>query len=106
MATYEALQQELAGLAKVEGVTVVDIMKLPAPLDVALKKMLKESLSLDALSTEIQLSVDETHEVVDLLIEKGFVKTEEQSDQGGQMYKVYLARVRKHNLPANLFDAL
>jgi hypothetical protein len=103
MVNFETLQQTLAGLDRVEGVTVVDIMKLPAPLDVTLRRMLKESLSLAALSAEMQLPVDETHQLMNLLIEKGFVKTEEQSDHGGQMYRVYFARTRKLNLPDNLF---
>jgi predicted ArsR family transcriptional regulator len=104
MATFGALQQELAGLARVDGVTLVDIMNLPAPLDAALRKMLKVSLSLDSLAAEIQLPVSETRQLMDSLVEKGFVKTEEQSGQGGQVYKVYFARMRKHNLPAALVD--
>ena len=106
MASFEALQQTLTQLDRVEGVTVVDIMKLPPPLDVTLKRMLKEPLSVDALATDIQLPVDRTCQIMDTLIDKGFVKTEEQSDVGGRLYKVYFARMRKHNLPDNLFDAM
>jgi hypothetical protein len=104
MATFGALQQELAGLARVDGVTLVDILGLPTPLDAALRKLLKEALSLDSLADEIQLPVSETRQLMDSLVEKGFVKTEEQSSRGGQVYKVYFARIRKHNLPAGLFD--
>lgn len=104
MATFEALQQELAGLTKMDGVTVVEIMALPEPLAATLRKMMKESLSLAALTAEIQLPVDETRQIMEILIEKGYVKTEDQSDQGGQVYKVYFARTRKQKLPANLFD--
>jgi hypothetical protein len=104
MATFGALQQELAGLAKVDGVTLVDILRLPAPLDAALRKLLKAALPLDALAGEIQLPVDETRQLMDSLVEKGFVKTEEQPGRGGQVYRVYFARMRKHQLPAGLFD--
>jgi hypothetical protein len=104
MATFEALQQELAGLAKVEGVTLVDILELPAPLDAALRKLMKEALPLDALADEIQLPVNETRQLMDILVEKGFVKTEDQHGRGGQVYKIYFARMRKHHLPAGLFD--
>jgi predicted ArsR family transcriptional regulator len=103
MANFETLQQTLAGLDRVEGVTVIDVMKLPAPLDIVLRRMMKEPLSLSALSAELQLPVDETHQLMDLLIEKGFVKTEDQSDHGGQVYRVYFARTRKLSLPDNLF---
>ena len=105
MATFEALQQKLTGLAKkVDGATLVDILELPAPLDAALRKLLKEPLALDALAAEIQRPVNETRQLMDILIEKGFVKTEEQASRGGQVYKVYFARMRKHKLPAGLFD--
>ena len=103
MATYEALQEALSGVPRVDGVTMVDIMALPEPLDAALRKLLKESLSLDALSHEIQLSPTETRQIMDTLVEKGFVKTEDQPDQGGHVYKVYFARMRKHSIPDNLF---
>ncbi len=102
MANFSTLQQQLAGLARVEGVTVVDIMKLPAPLDGILRRMMKEPLSLSALSTELQLSTAETHQLMDLLIAKGFVKTEEQSSHGGEIYRIYFARTRKLNLPDSL----
>jgi predicted ArsR family transcriptional regulator len=105
MATFGALQQALAGLAKkADGVTLVDILELPAPLDAALKKLLKEVLPLDSLANEIQLPVSETRQLMDILAEKGFVKTEEQPSRGGQVYKIYFARMRKRNLPAGLFD--
>jgi predicted ArsR family transcriptional regulator len=99
MADFESLQQTLAQLDRVEGVTVVDIMKLPSPLDVVLKRMLKEALSLSTLAAELQLSAEQTRQVMDLLIEKGFVKAEDQSDHGGEVYKIYFARTRKLNLP-------
>lgn len=102
MATFEAIQQALTGLPRVEGVTAVDIMKLPAPLDVTLRKMLKEPLSLDAVAAEIQMSKDETSQLMDILVERGFVKSEDQSDHGGLVYKIYLARTRRLNLPASL----
>jgi hypothetical protein len=103
MASFEALQQTLTQLDRVEGVTVVDIMKLPPPLDVTLKRMLKEPLSLAVLSAELQLSPEQTHQLMDLLIEKGFVKAEDQADHGGAIYKIYFARTRKLSLPDGLF---
>jgi hypothetical protein len=103
MADFEALQQTLAKLDRVEGVTAIDIMKLPEPLDAVLRKMMKQPLSLNALMTELQLPAAETHRLMDLLIEKGFVKVEEQAEQGGEMYKIYFARTRKLNLPDGLF---
>src|SRR3989304_874297 len=104
MANFEALRQELAGLAETEGVTLVDILQLPAPLDAAIRKLLKEALTLDQLADEIQLPVSETRQLLDILVDKGLLKTEQQASRGGQVYKVYFARIRKHNLPAGLFD--
>jgi predicted transcriptional regulator len=103
MADFEALQQTLAKLDRVEGVTVVDIMKLPSPLDAVLKRMLKEPLSLSTLSTELQLSAEKTHQLMNLLVEKGFVKVDGQDRQGDYVYRIYFARTRKLSLPDNLF---
>ena len=104
MATFEALQQTLLELNKVNGVSMVDVLALPAPLDSAIKRLLKETLSLDKLAEQIQLPVHQTQELLDILVIKGFLTTEEQTSIGGKFYKVYFARMRKHNLPANLFD--
>jgi predicted LPLAT superfamily acyltransferase len=104
MATFGTLQQELAGLAKMDGVALVDILKLPPPLDAALRKLMKKALPLDALADEIQLPANETRQLMDTLIEKGFVKTEDQPGQDSPVYKISFARMRKHHLPANLFD--
>ena len=104
MTTFETLRQELAGLARTEGVALVDILQLPAPLGAALRKLLKEVSTLSQLAAEIQLPMNETRQLLNILVDKGYLKIEPQSNQGGQVYKVYLARTRKRNLPAGLFD--
>ena len=103
MADFVSLQQTLAKLDRVEGVTVVDIMKLPSPLDGLLKRMLKEPLSLSTLSAELQLPAEETRQLMDLLVEKGYVKVDGQDRQGDNVYRIYFARTRKLSLPDGLF---
>lgn len=104
MATFNELQQILAKISKVNGVTMVDVMTLPAPLDSVLKKLLKEIQSLDQISDELQLPIDQTRQLLDSLIEKGFLTAEDQMSGGGRLYKVYFARMRKHNISDKLFS--
>jgi predicted ArsR family transcriptional regulator len=104
MATFNELQQMLAKLSKVNGVTMVDVMALPAPLDSVLKKLLKEIQNLDQIADELQLPIDQTRQLLDSLIEKGFLTAEEQMSGGGRLYKVYFARMRKHNISDKLFS--
>lgn len=103
MADFDALQQTLAKLDRVEGVTVIDIMKLPSPLDVTLKRMVKEPLSLKTLSSVLELPVEKTHQLMELLVEKGYVKIDGQDRQGDYVYRIYFARTRKLSLPDGLF---
>jgi hypothetical protein len=103
MATFETLQQVLVKLERVEGVTAVDIMKLPSPLDATLKRMLKEPLSLTALASALQLPAEKTRQLADLLVEKGFIKVDGQDRQGDNVYRICFARTRKLSLPDGLF---
>ena len=75
---------------------------MPAPLDSVLKKLLKEIQSLDQISEEMGLPPDETRELLDILIDKGCLTAEDQMSGGGRLYKVYFARMRKHNISDKL----
>jgi predicted transcriptional regulator len=102
MATFNELQQALAKIAKVNGVTMVDVLALPAPLDGVLRKLLKEIQSVDQIAAELQLPIEQTLQLLDALIEKGFLTAEDQMSGGGRLYKVYFARMRKHNISDKL----
>ncbi len=103
MATFEELQKTLRGMDRLNGITMVDVMNMPAPLDTVLKKLLKEIQSLDQISEEMQLPIEQTRQLLDILVEKGCLTAEEQMSGGGRMYKVYFARMRKHNISDKLF---
>ena len=104
MPTFDELRQSLTNMAKVNGVTMVDVLALPVPLDGVLRKLLKEIQSVDQIAEELQLPIDQTRTLLDILIEKGFLTAEDQMSGGGRLYKVYFARMRKHNISDKLFS--
>lgn len=102
MATFDALVQELDRLNHMNGVSAVDILELPAELQSVLQSMLRRPMSLAQLASELQLSEDEARIVADMLVEKGFLISEERGESGGPRYKVYFARTHTHHIPAEL----
>ena len=99
MTDFEELRQQLVRLSRVNGVTPLDILNLPAPIDALVSKMLKGAMNLDAMAEELALPVDETRRLADILVESGYLDTEEVAGEGVPVYKVYFAPMRKHNLP-------
>ncbi len=100
---FARLQQALARLEKVKGVTPVEILELPSPLDEIVREMMRRGrLTLDELAAKLELAPEEARQLAELLIEKGFLQTEERQENGGVLYKVYFARMRGRNIPLDL----
>jgi hypothetical protein len=100
---FAKLQQALAHLEQVKGVTPVEILELPSPLDEIVRGMMRSGgLTLEELASKLELTTEEARQLGDLLIEKGFLKTEERQENGGVLYKVYFARMRGRNIPLDL----
>jgi hypothetical protein len=101
MLAFADLQRQLAELAPVKGIAPVDILQLPAAVTPAVRRMMRHGLTLAELAQELELSLDEAHQVGDLLVEKGFL-TSQQGDSGGVTYRVYFARMRGQNITVDL----
>ena len=102
MIAFADLQRQLAELAPVKGIAPVDILQLPAAITPAIRKMMRHGLTLAELAQELDLSLDEARQVGDLLVDKGFLTSQQQGDSGDTIYKVYFARMRGQNIAVDL----
>jgi hypothetical protein len=105
-AMFEQLLNELAGRPAVQGITMVDLLDLPAPLGAALRRIVRaDTLPLSDLAAELALNIDEARALGALLVEKGMLTVEAAGD-GEPAYRVRFVVARRSALPAGLLKAL
>ena len=102
MIAFADLQRQLAELAPVKGIAPVDILQLPAAITPAIRKMMRHGLTLAELAQELDLSLDRARQVGDLLVDKGFLTSQQQGDSGDTIYRVYFARMRGQNIAVDI----
>ena len=102
MTAFADLQRQLAELAPVRGIAPVDILQLPAAITPAVRQMMRHGLTLAELAQELDLSVDQARQVGDLLVDRGFLTSQQQGDSGDTIYKVYFARMRGQNIAVDI----
>jgi hypothetical protein len=103
---FEQLLTQLANRPTAQGITMIDVLDMPAPLDSAIRRMIREgTLSLGRLAQELVLAEDQARILAALLVEKGVV-TAEQSPGGEQLYRVRFVAARRRPLPAKLLGGL
>jgi hypothetical protein len=102
VSTFEGLRSELVGLQKVEGITPVDILLLPEAIQRAVRRMLRSALTSQELAEELRLPAGEAQQLADILVDKGFLQVQARADGAGVAYKVYFARMHRHDIPLEL----
>ena len=104
MTAFSELVSQVAALDPFpNGITPVDILQLPDPLDLAVRKIMRQGPKTAAdLMSEIGLSENETQELAELLVLKGFLQSEELESSAKKTYKVFFARMRGRNIPLDL----
>jgi hypothetical protein len=103
---FEQLLSELARRSTVQGITMIDVLDMPAPLDGVLRRMIREgTLSLSRLAQELALAEDQARTLGAMLVEKGIVAVE-QPPGGEPVYRVRFVAARRRPLPAKLLDGL
>jgi hypothetical protein len=103
---FEQLLSELGNRPAVQGITMIDVLDMPAPLDGVLRAMLREgTLSSSRLAQELALVEDQARILGALLVEKGIV-TVEQPSGGEPIYRVRFIAARRRPLPAKLLEGM
>jgi hypothetical protein len=103
---FEQLLSQLANRPATQGISMIDMLDMPAPLDAVLRHMLREGpLSLSRFAQELALDERQARALGTLLAEKGIVTIEELAS-GEFVYRVRFAVARRRELPARLLDGL
>ena len=94
---------QLHAVGAFPGITPVDILALPDPVDSAVQRILRRGpMSAGEMASILDLSESEAKQIADLLVEKGYLLTEERRSDGSVVYKVYFARMRGRSIPLDL----
>lgn len=100
MDRFELLHDEVEKLEMVEGITPLTAADLPDPFSGLFRKMIRQgSMTLDEIAAQLDLDNEQAYHLGNHLATKGYLQVEEHETGGGARYRVYLARIRKHNLP-------
>ncbi len=103
MDRLESLHDEIAHLQPVEGTTPLGVAELPEPINKILQRMIRQgAMAVDELAAALELPVEDAQHVGEHLVAKGYLRTEEQAGEGGTVFRVYLARMRKQNISLDL----
>jgi predicted ArsR family transcriptional regulator len=103
MDNCESLHHEVAELETVEGTTPLGVAMLPEPLDKVLQRMIRQgAMSVEELAEALGLPQHEAQHLGEHLVAKGYLRTEEKQGEGGVVFRVYLARMRRQNIPLDL----
>jgi len=101
---YESLLQDVQGLEEVEGVIPTAMLDLPESITLLLRAMMRQgSMTVDEMATFLELSVSQADDLGEALVAKGYLVSDTANAREGQVYRVFYARVRKRNLPSELF---
>jgi hypothetical protein len=102
MEKFETFWQTVAGLPAVEGgISPMEMTAMP-PVVARLLRAISRSggMSIDGLAAELGFDLEQAGRVGALLVERGYLLAgpAEQAD-APPVYRVHLARTRRHNLP-------
>ena len=103
MDRYQLLHNEIAQLEPVEGTTPLGVASLPEPLNKVLQRMIRQgTMSAEELAEALELPSQDAQHLGEHLASKGYLRIEEQQDEGGTIFRVYLARMRRQSIPLDL----
>ncbi len=103
MDRFENLHHDISELETVEGTTPLGVAMLPEPLNKVLQRLIREgAMSAGDLAAAMDLTPAEAQHVGEHLAAKGYLRIEEKEGEGGILFRVYLARMRRQNIPLDL----
>jgi hypothetical protein len=101
---YESLLQEVNGLPQAEGVIPTSILELPDRIALLLRTIMRQgSMTVDELAAFLEVSLSQADQLGEQLVAKGYLVSDTNNSEGGQVYRVFYARMRKRNIPSELF---
>ena len=105
MGIFDHIQKEIETRESQDGITPADLLSLSTPLRRLMNRITREgSLTVQAAAEHIEGSVDNAREMLDALVEKGYLERVEQD--AGWVYRTRFARKRGRELPAGIWSAI
>jgi DNA-binding Lrp family transcriptional regulator len=102
---FDRLQSEIETRQRMEGITPADLLDLSSELRRIVNTITREGeMSLAKIVLELDMRPSELRELLDTLVEKGFLKAFEV--KGELRYKTFFARRRVREVSLNIWDAL
>jgi predicted transcriptional regulator len=102
---FDRLQDELDDRDQPNGLSVADLLDLPADLAAVIKKIIrKNGMKLADIAAALSQAPDQTEELLENLVEKGFVRRLEVNREF--WYKVRFGRKTKKSTGQSVWDAL
>ncbi|MFZ2358672.1 MAG: hypothetical protein WA040_04950 [Anaerolineae bacterium] len=103
MDQFENLHHEISELETVEGTTPLGVAMLPEPLNKVLQRLIRQgAMTIEELADAMETTPEEAQHVGEHLASKGYLRVEEKEGEGGIIFRVYLARMRRQNIPLDL----
>jgi predicted ArsR family transcriptional regulator len=105
MGIFDHIQKEIDSRESQEGITPADLLNLSTPLRRLMNRITREgSLTVAAAAGQVEESEGNAREMLDALVEKGYLERVEQDE--GWVYRTRFARKRGRELPAGIWSAL
>jgi predicted ArsR family transcriptional regulator len=103
MDKYQILHREIEGIPPVDGVTPMNIARLPEPFALLLRTIMRQgSMTVEQLADQLELTMEQAQNLGDHFVAKGYLRIETEGPDEGQVYRVYFARTRKRYIPPEL----
>lgn len=104
-ARFDYLYNEIDKRESVNGITPIDMLSFPNSLSGLFDKIMRRNaLSVDDAAVELTVAVDEAHQLMSMLVQKGYLREELNATE--LSYRIRFAAKRKRSLPPNLWEAL
>ncbi|MDM8527777.1 hypothetical protein QUF58_06125 [Anaerolineales bacterium HSG24] len=104
--SFGYLQHEIETYSRVRGITPVDMLNLPGPLNLVFNKIMRSGLvTLSEFAHELTFTKPEAEQLAKLLIRKGYLRVTDEST-GEPAYQIRFASKRKRRIPSNIWQAL
>jgi len=101
---FDRLQDELDSREQREGISPADLLDMPPALASVIKKIIRRNgMKLAEIAEELDQALEDTQQMLDELVEKGYVRRLEVKNE--VWYKAYFAR-RRSRLASDIWSVL
>lgn len=101
---FDRIVAEIHALPRGEGIKLGDLVHFGEPLRGALQLVIREgSVTVEEFSKGLGLDTARTNDVVDLLLDHGFLKEAEDAEDGLPHYRLWYAHAHRRDKPLDVW---